>query len=104
MAATLIKTIVRGHEADNRYSSHVRDALCECPGIKDLPYATVAAIAKVLVQLAGEASAKALRGPITELFAPGTDLKQAVDDQLLAGKRICKVDVLAVIDRFRRRT
>lgn len=35
------------------------------------------------------------------MFAPGTDLKQAVDDQLLAGKRICKADVLAVIDQFK---
>jgi hypothetical protein len=102
VAATLIKTIVRSHEAEIAHiSSHVLDALCECPGIEDLPYATVAAIAKALVQLAREASAKTLRGPITELFTPGTDLKQAVDDQLLAGKRICKADVLAVIDRFK---
>ncbi len=102
VAATLIKTTVRGHESEiTHIGSSVQDALCECPGVKELPYATVAAIARALVQLAREASAKTLRGPITELFAPGTDLKQAVDDQLLAGKRICRADVLAVIDRFK---
>jgi hypothetical protein len=32
VAATLIKTIVRGHEAEiTHISSHVQDALCECP-------------------------------------------------------------------------
>ncbi|TIO74988.1 dsDNA nuclease domain-containing protein [Mesorhizobium sp.] len=102
VAATLIRTTVRGHEAEiTHIRSNVQEALCECPGIEELPYATVAAIAKALVQLAREASAKTLRGPITELFAPGTDLKQAVDDQLLAGKRICKADVLAIINRFK---
>lgn len=102
VAATLIRTTVRGHESDiTHIRGSVQEALCECPGIKDLPYATVAAIARAVVQLARDASAKALRGPITELFAPGTDLKKAVDDQLLAGKRICKADVLAVIDQFK---
>lgn len=93
VATTLIRTTVRGHESEiTHIRSNVQEALCECLGIEDLPYATVAAIAKAVVQLARDASAKALRGPITELFAPGTDLKQAVDDQLLAGKRICKSD------------
>ncbi|MFC5384531.1 dsDNA nuclease domain-containing protein [Aquamicrobium segne] len=102
VAATLVRTTIRGHEAEiTHIGSNLQEALCECPGIEELPYATVAAIAKALVQLAREASAKTLRGAITELFAPGTDLKQAVDDQLLAGKRICKDDVLAVIDRFK---
>lgn len=100
--ATLIRTTVRGHECDiTHIRSSVQEALCECPGIKDLSYATVAAIAKAVVQLARDASAKSLRGPITDLFAPGTDLKKAIDDQLLAGKRICKADVLAVIDQFK---
>ncbi|MFE0018346.1 dsDNA nuclease domain-containing protein [Mesorhizobium sp. NPDC059054] len=102
VAATLARTTTRGHEAEvSHISSDVQEALCQCPGMEQLPYATVAAIAKALVQLAREASAKMLRGPITELFAPGTDLQQAVDDQLLAGKRICKADVLAVIDRLK---
>lgn len=102
VVATLVRTTLRGHEAEiSHIDSDVRDALCECPGIKEMPYATVASIAKALVELAREASAKSLRGPITELFAPGTDLKQAVDNQLLAGKRICKADVLALIDRFK---
>lgn len=102
VAATLIRTTVRAHESEiTHIRSNVQEALCECPGIEHLPYATVAAIAKAVVQLARDASTKALRGPITELFAPGTDLKKAVDDQLLAGKRICKADVLAVIDRLK---
>lgn len=102
VATTLIRTTVRGHGAEiTHICSNVQEALCECPGIEELPYATVVATSKALVQLAREASAKVLRGPITELFAPGTDLKQAVDDQLLAGKRICRADVLAVIDRFK---
>lgn len=102
VVSTLIKTTVRGHEAEiTHIRSSVQDALCECPGIADLPYATVASIASALIQLAREASTKTLRGPITELFSPGTDLKQAVEDQLLAGKRISRADVLAVIDRFR---
>lgn len=102
VVTTLLRTVVRGHEAQIAHiRSDVREALCACPGIKDLPYATVAVIANALVQLAREASAKALRGPITELFAPGTDLKQAVDNQLLAGKRICKADVLAIINQFK---
>ncbi len=102
VAATLIRTTVRGHESEiTHIRSSVQEALCECPGIKNLPYAMVAAIAKAVIQLARDASAKALRGPITELFAPGTDLKKAVDDHLLAGKRICKADVLAVIDQFK---
>ncbi len=102
VAATLLRTTVRGHEAEiSHIRSSVQEALCACPGVADLPYATVAAIAKALVQLAREASAKVLKGPITELFALGTDLKQAVDDQLLAGKCISKADVLAVIDQFK---
>lgn len=102
VSATLIRTTVRGHAAEvSHIGSNVQEALCECPGVKELPYATVATIAKALVQLAREASAKTLRGPITDLFTPGTDLKQAVDDQLLAGKRICRADVLAIIDRFK---
>ena len=101
VATTLLRTTVRGHGAEiGHIRGEVREALCACPGIEELPYSTVVAIAKALVQLAREASAKSLRGPITELFAPGTDLKQVVDDQLLAGKRICKADVLAVIKRF----
>ncbi len=100
VAVTLIRTTVRGHESDiGHIRSRVQEALCECPGVKDLPYAKVAAIAKAVVGLARDASAKVLRGPITELFAPGTDLKKAVDDQLLAGKRICKSDVLAVVEQ-----
>lgn len=102
VVSTLVRTTLRGHEAEiSHIDSKVREALCECPGIEEMPYATVASIAKALVELAREASAKSLRGPITELFAPGTDLKQAVDNQLLAGKRICKADVLALIDRFK---
>ncbi|RST80580.1 DUF4297 domain-containing protein [Aquibium carbonis] len=102
VAATLLRTTIRGHEAEiTHIGSNVKEALCECPGMEELPYATVATIAKALVQLAREASAKALRGPITELYAPGTDLTQVVDGQLLAGKRICKADVLGVIDRFK---
>jgi hypothetical protein len=101
-AATLVRTTVRGHGSDIAHIRNgVQEALCGCPGIKDLPYATVATMAKAVVQLARDASTKSLRGPITELFASGTDLKKAVDDQLLAGKRICKADVLAVIDQFR---
>lgn len=102
VTTTLIRTTVRGHASEiTHIRSSVQEALCECPGIKDLPYATVAMIAEAVVQLARNASAKVLRGPIRELFAPGTDLKKAVDDQLLAGKRLCKADVLAVIDQFK---
>lgn len=98
VVATLVRTTVRGHEAEVAHIGRkVQDALCECPGIEELPYGTVAAIAKALVQLAREASTKALRGPITELFAPGTDLSRAIENQLLAGKRICKTDVVAVV-------
>ena len=101
-SATLIRTMVRGHESDIAHiRTSVQEALCECPGMEDLPYGAVAAIAKAVVQLARDASAKALRGPITELFAPGTDLEKEIDDQRLAGKRICKADVLAVIDQFK---
>jgi hypothetical protein len=101
VAATLIKTTVRGHASDiDHIRSAVREALCECPGVTDLPYATVASIAKAVVQLARDASTKALHGPITDLFASGTDLTQAMTDQLLDGKRICKTDVLAIIDQF----
>ncbi len=102
VTATLIRTSVRGHESEVAHiRSNVQEALCECPGIKDLSFATVVAIAKAVVQLARDASAKVLHGPITELFAPGTDLKKAIEDQLLAGKRICRADVLAVIDQFK---
>ncbi len=101
VAGTLVKTTVRGHEAEiGHIRSSVQNALCECPGVENLPFATVAQIAKAITQLARDASGKTMRGPIAELFAPGTDLKQAVDDQLLAGKRICKDDVLAIIDQF----
>ncbi len=102
VAATLLRTTVRGHESEiTHIRSNVQEALCECPGVKDLPYTAVAAIAKAVIQLARDASAKTLRGPITELFAPGTNLKRAVDNHLLAGKRIRKADVLAVIDQFK---
>ncbi len=98
VVATLTKTTVRAHRSDiSHIRSSVQEALCECQGVKELPYTTVLTIAKAVVQIAREASTRTLRGPITELFTPGTDLTTAVDDQLLAGKRICKEDVLSVI-------
>jgi Cap4 dsDNA endonuclease len=102
VAETLIKTTVRGHESEiTHIRGSVLEAICECPGLEELPYITVVGIAKDVVQLARDASAKVLRGPVTELFSPGTDLRRALDDQILAGKRICKADVLAIIYRFK---
>jgi hypothetical protein len=102
VAATLQKTTVRGHASDvGHIRGTVREALSECPGVKELPYATVAEIANAIVDLARSASMKTLKGPITDLYVPGTDLAQIIDSQLLAGKRICKSDILAVIGQFK---
>lgn len=102
VAATLRKTVVRGHASDIGYiRGRVRDALSECPGVTDLPYSTVAEIANAIVALARDASMKVLKGPIADLFKPGTDLTQVIDDQQLSGKRICRADMLGVIDQFK---
>jgi hypothetical protein len=80
---------------------YVRDVLSDCPGVNQLPYYIVVQIAEAIIALAREASIKKLRGPIADLYSPGTDLAKVMDDQLLAGKRISKADVLAVIDHFK---
>jgi len=103
VAATFQKTSLRGHESDiASIRGHVRDALSECPGVKDLPYLIVVQIAEAIIALARDASMKKLKGPIADLYAPGTDLTKAIDDQQLSGKRISKADVLAVIDQFKK--
>lgn len=102
IAATLLKTTARGHHmAVGHIRGLVRDALAECPGVNELPLSTVAQIANAIIDLARAASTKAMRGSITDLFAPGTILAQVIDDQVLAGKKICKADVQAVIDTVR---
>jgi hypothetical protein len=102
VAATLQKTVIRGHASDLMHiRGTVREALAECPGVADLPYSTVAEIANAIIALARDASMKALKGPIADLFAPGTDLNQIIDDQQLLGKRICKADVLATVDQLK---
>jgi hypothetical protein len=102
IAATLKRTVVRGHASDIAHiRGTVREALSECPGVVNLPFSTVAEIANAIIALARDASTKVLKGPITDLFAPGTDLTQVIDSQQLLGKRICKADVLAVIDQFK---
>jgi hypothetical protein len=102
VAATLHKTSLRGHESDiSGIRGHVRDTLSECPGVSDLPYSIVFQIADAIIALAREASLKTLKGPIADLYAPGTHLAKAIDDQRLAGKRISKADVLAIIDQFK---
>ncbi len=102
VAATLRKTVVRGHASDIAYvRGRVREALSECPGVAELPYSTVAEIANAIIALARDASMKVLKGPIADLFRPGTDLTQVVDDQQLAGKRICRADILGIIDQFK---
>lgn len=102
VSATLQKTIVRGHASGiGHIRADVRDALSECPGVRELPFATVAEIADAIIALARDASMKELKGPITDIYSPGTDLAQIIDDQQLSGKRICKADVLAVIAQFR---
>jgi hypothetical protein len=102
VAATLLKTSLRGHETDIvSIRGHVRDALSECPGVKELPYFIVVQIAEAIVALAREASTKVLKGPIADLYAPGTNLANVIDDQRLSGKRISKADVLAAIDQLR---
>jgi hypothetical protein len=101
VADTLQKTGLRDHAADIAHvRSAVREAVSECPGVGGLPYVSVAAIANAIIDLARNASIKTLKGPITDLYALGTDLTQIIDSQELAGKRICKVDVLALIEQF----
>jgi hypothetical protein len=102
VAVTLQKTTTRGHQmAVGHIRGLVRDALAECPGIQELPLGMVAQMANAIIDLARAASAKTMKGPITDLFAPGTDLVQVIDDQVLAGKKICKADVQAIIDGFK---
>jgi hypothetical protein len=102
VVSTLQKTTVRGHASDLAHiRGIVREALSECPGLKEFPYVAVIEISNEIVELARNASIKTLKGPITDLYAIGTNLGQIVDDQQLAGKRITKADVLAIIDKFK---
>jgi hypothetical protein len=102
VAATLQKTVCRGHESDiGSIRGHVRDALSSCPGVGELPYFTVVKIADAIIALARDASMKTLDGPIADLYAPGTDLAKVTDDQLLSGKRISKADVQAIINQYK---
>jgi len=101
VASTLQKTTLRGHSQEvGHIRNAVLSALSECPGMKQVPLGAVIEIAGAIVDLARNASMKTLRGSIVDLYAPGTDLGQVVDDQLLAGKRILKADVQALIDKF----
>ena len=71
VAATLRKTVVRGHACDiGHIRGAVREALSECPGVADLPYSSVAEIANAIIALTRDASMKVLKGPITDLFTP----------------------------------
>lgn len=100
--AALKKTVLRAHESDIiSIRGHVREALTECPGVRELPYFTVVQIADAIIALARSASMKTLSGPITDLYAPGTDLAKAIESQQLSGKRISRADVVAVIDQFK---
>ncbi|MBX5254737.1 NACHT domain-containing protein [Rhizobium sp. NLR4b] len=100
VARTLARTTIRGHNSEiTHIGEAVKKALCEYPGVTELSHRVVDAIAEAVIQLARDASGKTLRGPITDLFMPGSDLTRAHSDQLIAGKRIRKADVLAVIDR-----
>lgn len=102
VCGTLLKTILRGHESDiSSIRGHVREVLSECPGIQDLPYLMVIQIADAIIGLARSASSKALKGPIADLYAPGADLAKSLQDQQLSGKRISRVDVVAIIDQFK---
>jgi Cap4 dsDNA endonuclease len=102
VAATLQKTFVRAYESDiASIRGHVREALSECPGVSELPYSIVVQIADAIIALARDASMKTLKGPIADLYAPGTDLMKAIDDQQLSGKRISKADVVAIIENFK---
>jgi hypothetical protein len=102
VAATLQKTTTRGHQmAVGHIRGAVRDALAECPGVNEMPLATVAQVANAIIDLTRAASTKTMKGPITDLFAPGTDLAQVIDDQVLAGKKICRADIQVIIDTFK---
>lgn len=102
VAATLQKTVLRGHDSDiSSIRWYVREVLSECPGVSELPYLTVFQIAEAVIALARNASMKKLKGSLADLYAPGTDLASALEDQQLQGKRISKSDVAAVIDQFK---
>lgn len=99
---TLKKIVLRSHDSDiTTIRFHVREALIECPGIKELPYFLVVAIADAIIALARDASKIKFDGSVTDLYAPGTDLAKVLQDQRLAGKRISREDVVAVVDQLK---
>ena len=58
-------------------------------------------IADAIIDLARNASSKKMKGSLLDLYVPGSDLMTVIDDQQLAGKRISKADVVAIIDQFK---
>lgn len=98
---TLLKTKISSRmNTLESIGADVKSALAECPGVDQLSYTAVCKISKALIGLACDASTKIKEGPVTELYAAGSDFDAVAAGQLLANKKICKSDVLQIIDEF----
>ena len=92
---TLLKVRLSSrHETIHSIFQDLLVAVSECPGLEEQPFAIVYKIAKSLEALTAEASTKRMDGPMSDRYAPGSDIAAVRNDQLLAGKRINREVVL----------
>ena len=98
---TLLKVSVSSRRGTlHSISQDLLEAVSECPGLSQQPYAVVVQIAKALEGLAADASTKQLDGPVSDRYAAGSDIQTVISDQLLAGKRIDRETVLKKIEEY----
>lgn len=100
VTAALLKTKILGREDTiNSIFKDLREAVFECPELAQEPYAVGIRIADDLQKLAADASTKNLDGPVSDRYAAGANISDAIQDQLMAGKRITSDDVMGIVDR-----
>jgi hypothetical protein len=98
VSGTLVKTNVSGNIGTlHSIINDLQEAVSQCADLNEHPYFVVGQIAKALLTLAADASAKVLDGPASDRYAPGSSIAAVIETQQLAGKRIECADVMRII-------
>lgn len=98
VVGTLCKTTANARtEPVDAIDFRVIAAVGECQTTAQLTFSQNAKIAEELIYKTSHASAKKIKGPTTDLYAAGTDFSEVLKCQILAGKRLSKQDVEAII-------
>jgi Cap4 dsDNA endonuclease len=98
VVAALLKTVCTSKvDTVESVKRDVVDALAECPGMGESPYASLRVMAGRLIEFACEASTKSKGSSVLALYQPGGDLQALICHQQLEAKRIRKSDVETII-------